>query len=103
MTLEEIKTKLDTTGYPVSYSSVPLDEATARPYICYSETGLRPFSADGIPYYTRRVIFVRLYTDIRDEAAEAKVQTALAGLYWSKGIEYLEDQKIYEIDYEIEV
>lgn len=103
MTLEELKTKLDAAGYPVSYSAVPLDEATERPYICYSETGVNSFAADGIAYYSRRVVSVRLYTEIRDEAAEANVEAALAGLYWSKGIEYLDDQKIYEISYDIEV
>lgn len=103
MTLEALKTKLDAAGYPVSYSAVPLDEATARPYICYAETGTRTFTADGIAYYSRRVVSVRLYTETRNEAAEANVEAALAGLYWSKGIEYLDDQKIYEITYEIEV
>lgn len=103
MTLEAIKTLLDATLLPVSYSSVPLDEATIRPYICYSQDSNRNFAADGIAYYPRKVVSVRLYTETRDETTEAKVENALKDMYWSKSIEFLDDQKIYEITYEIEV
>lgn len=103
MTLEALKTLLSTTNIPVSYSSVPLDQDSARPYICFSQEQNRNFSADGVAYYVRKAISVRLYTDTRDEVSEGKVETALKDLYWTKSIEYLDDQKIYEITYEIEV
>lgn len=103
MTLEALKTLLDGTLIPVSYSSVPLEEATKRPYICFAQDSVNNFPADGIAYYTRKVVSVRLYTDTRDETSEGKVETALKDMYWSKSIEYLDDQKIYEITYEIEV
>ena len=102
MSLEELKTLLTSTGYPVSFSSVPLDNDTARPYITFFQDANRNFAADGIVYYSRKVIIVRLYTDTRDEAAEAAVESALSGLFWSKDIEFLEDQKIYEISYQFE-
>lgn len=102
MTLEALKTILDTTGLDVSYSSVPLEKAE-RPYICYAQDSNANFPADGVVFFSRRVVAVRLYTDTRDEITEAKVETALNGMYWSKAIEYLEDQKIYEITYTIEV
>lgn len=103
MTLAELKTLLTGTGYPVSFSSVPLDNDTARPYITFFQDADRNFAADGIVYYSRKVIIVRLYTDTRDEATEAVVEAALSSLYWSKDIEYLDDQKIYEIQYSVEV
>lgn len=103
MTLEDIKTLLDSTGIPVSYSSLPLEISTQRPYICYAQEGNRNFAADGIVYYARKVIMIRLYTDTRDETAEGKVETAIQHLYWTKRTEFLNDQKIYEITYEIEV
>lgn len=103
MTLETLKTLLSGTGIQVSYSSVSLDQDSARPYICFSQNGNNNFSADGVAYYVRKAISVRLYTDTRDEVSEGKVETALKDLYWTKSIEYLDDQKIYEITYEIEV
>lgn len=103
MTIEALKTLLDGTGLQVSYSSVPLDKATRRPYICYSEDNRNQFAADGIVYWSRKVMSIRLYTDTRDEVNEAKVETALSGEFWTKVIDFLDDQKIYQISYEIEV
>lgn len=103
MTLADVKTLLTGTGFPVSFSYVPLDQDTARPYICYFQDADRNFAADGIVYYARKVITVRLYTDTRDETTEGLVENALAGLYWSKDISFLDDEKLYEITYQIEV
>lgn len=103
MTLADVKTLLTGTGLPVSFSYVPLDQDTVRPYICYFQDADRNFAADGIVYYERKVIVVRLYTNKRDETTEGLVENALVGLYWSKDISFLDEEKIYEITYEIEV
>lgn len=103
MTLAEMKTLLAGTELPVSFSSTPLDQNTARPYICFFQDADRNFAADGIVFYARKVITVRLYTDTRDETTEGLVENALAGLYWSKDISFLDDEKLYEIQYTIEV
>lgn len=103
MTLTSIYTLLAGTNIPVSYSSVPMDEATAKPYICYSEDSRNNFAADGIVFYSQKVISVKLYTETRDETTEAKVETALKDVFWTKAVDFLDDQKIYEITYEIEV
>ena len=103
MTLSEMKTLLEETHLPVSFSSVPLDQNTARPYICYFQDEDRNFAADGIVYYSRRYIVVRLYTDYRDETSEGLIEAALAEMYWQKSISFLNDEKLYEITYDIEV
>lgn len=103
MTLAELKTLLNGTGIPVSFSNVPLDNNTARPYICFFQDADRNFAADGVVYYSRKVIIVRLYTDKRDEVSEGKVETALTDMYYSKDIQFLDAEKIYEITYTIEV
>ena len=103
MTLEELKTLLAGTGIPVSFSSVPLDQDSARPYICFFQDADRNFAADGIVYYARKVMVVRLYTDTRDLTSEGKVETALSEMYYSKSIDFLDAEKIYEITYTIEV
>ena len=74
-----------------------------RPYICYFQDADHNFAADGIVYYSRKIIVVRLYTDKRDEVSEGKVETALTDMYYSKDIQFLDSEKIYEITYTIEV
>lgn len=103
MTLEALKTLLDETGIPVSYSSVPLDIETQRPYICFSESNAVNFAADGKVYYSRKYIAIKLYTNIRDEVSEGKIETALNNMFWTKQIDYIDNQQIYEITYETEV
>ena len=103
MTLEELKTLLAGTGIPVSFSSVPLDQDSARPYICFFQDADRNFAADGVVYYSRKVVVVRLYTDTRDLVSEGKVETALSEMYYSKSIDYIDAEKLYEITYTIEV
>lgn len=103
MTLSEMRTLLLGTGMPVSYSSIPLDRNTVRPYICFFQDADRNFAADGIVYYARKVFTVRLYTDTRDEVSEGLVENSLTGLYWTKEISFLDDEKLYEIQYSIEV
>ena len=103
MTLEVLNTLLTGTGISVSFSSVPLDNNSARPYICFFQDADRNFAADGVVYYSRKIIVVRLYTDKRDEVSEGKVETALTDMYYSKVIQFLDSEKIYEITYTIEV
>lgn len=103
MTLSELKNLLMETGIPVSFSSVPLDQNTAKPYICFFQDSDRNFAADGIVYYSRKVIVIRLYTETRNEETEGLVESKLSGMYFTKSIEFLDDQKLYEITYNIEV
>ena len=46
---------------------------------------------------------MELYTARKDPELEAKVEQALAGLAWEKEAEYLDDQQVYEVRYDIEV
>ena len=103
MTLSELKTLLAATGIPVSYSSVPLSQNTARPYIVYTQPNAVNFAADGVVYYARKFISIRLYADNRDETSEGKIETALKDMFDTKSIECLDGEKLFETTYEIEV
>ena len=104
MTLEELKTALDATKLQVSYSSVPIESAT-KPYIVYYQTGVRNFAADGVAYYSAKTITITLYSDTRDRTSEGLIETQLtnSGVYWTKTNEFLDDEKIFETIYTIEV
>lgn len=103
MTLEELKTILDTTHLKVSYSSVPLTESL--PNIVYYQNEVRNFAADGIVYFSRKRVSVSLYAKTRDQADEALVEDAFTanGIYWTKTVEYDDDQKLYITEYDITI
>ena len=103
MTLEEIKSALESTGFPVTYRSWPERKAPSMPYICYYVSGSDNFAADGMVYYPVNQIQVELYTELKDTEAEAALETALASFYWNKTETYIDTENCYQIAYEIEV
>lgn len=103
MTLPELNTKLQATGYPVAYRAWPVDCAPPLPFICYLCTDDDPLFADGMTYYSLSNVRVELYTQLKDLNAEAAVEAALSGLHWKKSETYIDTERCYLILYEIEV
>ena len=103
MTLEELKDLLGTTGFPVAYREWPENEAPPLPFICYLVTYSNNFAADGQVYYPIDHVQVELYTKLKDQEAEDKVEQAMSGLFWEKTETYISTEKCYQILYEIEV
>lgn len=103
MTLQEIKAMLDTTGLPVTYRAWPIDEAPPMPYICYLVAFSNNFGADNVVYWPINHLQIELYTELKDPESEGKVELALSSLYWEKTETYIDDEKCYQIMYEIEV
>jgi hypothetical protein len=54
-------------------------------------------------YYHYDDVRVELYTALKDQALEAKVEEALSGFHWKKEETYIDTQRCYMIIYEIEV
>lgn len=105
MTLTEIKRMLDVTGLPVTERAWPEGKAPPLPFICYlvDPDGSDNFAADGVVYCAIDELQVELYTKYRDPNTEAKVEEALASHFWQKTVTYLDDEKCYQIQYELEV
>lgn len=103
MSLEEIKALLATTGLPVAYRAFPAGNAPPLPFICYLLSYTNNFDADNRVYQVINRVTIELYTEAKDPATEALVETALDGICWEKSEEYLDDERCYEIIYEIEV
>lgn len=103
MTLEELKAVLDASGVPFAYHH--WETQKEPPYGVYLYVYDEPFYADGALYYWTGRYQVELYTRKKDPAAEARVEMALAraGLSYEKSETYLEDERLYEMLYEIEV
>ena len=79
------------------------EEAVNPPFICYTNPETRNFYADGKVYMTIQTINIELYTRQKRPDLEAQLETALQALCWEKSEEYLDDERCYEILYEIEV
>lgn len=103
MTLEELKTLLESTGLPVAYRAFPVGQAPPLPFICYLVDYSNNFDADNRVYHPIDHISIELYTEYKDPASETLVETALQNICWEKTEEYLDDERCYEILYEIEV
>lgn len=101
MTLKELNTLLETTGYPVAYRSFKTPQTA--PFICYLTAYRRNFSADGVAYSGADRVQIELYTKEKDQIAEGKVEKALSSFFWQKTEYYIESTGLYQIIYEIEV
>ena len=89
----------------VTYHAWPAGNVPALPYICFFTTGTDNFGADNIVYSKRTFVRVELYTKQKDEQTEAAVENALqaAGLFWEREDLYLDDEKCYEMIYEVTI
>lgn len=109
MTLEQLKTVLEGTGFPVAYRALDAEDIKQNritlPWVAYMNNADQCFSADNTTYYKSMKVTVELFERLRDETNEGKVETALtnAGIFFTKDYEYLEDEKCYGIIYIIEV
>ena len=103
MTLEECGELLETAEIPVTLGVFEEGEAPALPYICYFNPEDNNFAADGKVYHSSKVIHVELYTEKRDLEIEKAVEAVLSAFFYEKTATYLDDEKCYEILYELEV
>lgn len=103
MTQQELDTLLKTTGLPVTYRAWPNQAAPPLPWLCYLVAYSVNFGADDRVYHPINHYQIELYTAAKDPDTEAKVEDALASLYWDKTETYLESEHCYQILYEIEV
>lgn len=89
----------------VAYRSFPKGEAPALPFICFLETGPNIVFADNTVYYSVSAFDIELYSRYRDPASEKLVEEKLKenNITWDKDIEYIDDQKCYEVIYTVEV
>lgn len=99
MTTQELYEGLLLTGYPVAYRAHKT--AVAFPYLVYLFVNDADFNADDINYAGFGDYQIELYTEDKDEAAEAIVEAALVtlGLPWSKTETYLDTEDMHEVLY----
>lgn len=103
MTLDDVNALLKSTGLPVTYRAWPDGEVPPLPFICYLSPETDAFMADAQVYLTTMHVNIELYTKLKDQIAEGKVEAALSSIYWEKNTEYLDTEKCHQTIYETEV
>lgn len=101
MTFKQVAKMIKDIGLPYSYYQFNNDTAVAPPFICYFYTGDNDLLADNSNYQKIENLVVELYTDEKDFANEALIETALndAGLVYSREESYLDSEKLYMVIY----
>lgn len=105
MTMEELVAMLQKTGIPFAYDHFAEGESPEPPFICYLLPGSHNFAADGRVYFKINQVRIELYTDSKDLAVEAKVETVLddSGIFYNKSEVWIQSEKLYEVLYSFEV
>lgn len=101
MTISEIGKLLEATGIPVRYGF--FKEPQKPPFICYVVAYSNNCFADDAVIQRIDHIQVELYTEKKNEEAEDKVEKALSSFSWNKEENYIDDEKLWQILYEMEV
>jgi hypothetical protein len=103
MTQAELYQALKNIGYPVTYGS--FSSPVTPPFIVYQFAYSNDMIADNINYVAIDDFQVELYTAKKDLVAEQKVQDKLKelGLPYRKFETYLDEEKMFQILYEIQI
>lgn len=101
MELEQVYTRLRSTGIPVAYHA--FQSRQELPFIVYLTDGDNNFSADGRVFFSSHQIRVELYTREKDLSAEAAVEAAFSDIFYTKSQVFVDSEGVYETIYEMEV
>ena len=89
----------------VAYRAFPVGKAPKLPFICIMSTQTNNFKADNKVYHVIRDMDIELYSKDKDEVSEGLIEKALNdnNIVWEKYEEWIDDEEVYQITYEIEV
>jgi len=102
---KDVIAMIEGTSLPYSYDHFAEGEVPELPYIAFRYPASDNTAADGMTYLTSARLNIELYSDIKDPAAEEKVEAVLNsyGIIYNKSEEWIESEKLYEVLYEMEV
>ena len=105
MTYGAIVDMIEEMGLPFAYDHFAEGESPSPPFIVFLMSRSDNFGADDKVYQKINELHIELYTDKKDPTSEALVETVLDRyeIYWEKYEEYIAEEKLYEVDYTMEV
>ena len=107
MDIKGLQNVLNSTGLPVVYHSFQSSGLKVKqpPYIIYYLKNSDNTGADNKVYYKQNYYNIELYTNKKDIAAEQKLEDAFdsASIFYEKTESYIDEEKMFDILYEIEI
>ena len=105
MTFEKFADILREVGLPFAYHHFAEGESPNPPFLIYLSPGEDNFSADNWMYYAFTAMNVELYTDRKSPETEKMLEEIFAEhkLFYTKTETYIEEEKLFEVLYEMEV
>lgn len=105
MTQHDIAAVMAGIGLPTAYYQFTEDTAQPPPFICFYISGSNDFTADNKNYRAIRELVVELYTDEKDYALEARVESALqsAGIVYQSVETYIESERMMMVAYTADI
>ena len=105
MTHEEVKALVEEMGLPYAYDHFAEGESPDPPFICFLYPKAENFSADNLVYHHFNRLDIEVYTDLKNPELEKQVEEVLRsyGLFYHKSEVWIEEEKLYEVLYELTV
>ena len=104
MTLTDLYNILTSTGLPVAYQAFKPEENVKPPCITYEAAFSSNFGADNHVYSPFTNVDIFLYEKTKD-GSEAILENVLNAnmIFWDKTETYENDEKVYQIIYEVKI
>lgn len=105
MTYDEITAMVEEIGLPCAYDHYAEGESPPPPFVLFLLPGTNNFMADNEVYEQVTEISIELYTDLKMPPLERRVERILNTheIPWDKSEVWIEEEKMYEVRYELEV
>lgn len=102
---KEVIAMIEETSLPYSYDHFAEGEVPELPYIAFRYPASDNTAADGMTYLTSARLNIELYSDLKDPAAEGRIEAVLSryGIFYDKSETWIESESLYEVLYEMEV
>ena len=105
MTYQEIAQLVENFNLPYSYYQFKDNTGQEPPFVVFYYPGIDDLYADGINYQRITQLTIELYTDEKDFENEFVIEETLTeyGLSYDKTEVYIDDEKMHETIYTMEV
>ncbi len=97
MTYKDIKTLIESIGFPYAYYQFTQQTAQPPPFICYYFDRDDDLVADNTNYQKIANLTIELYTDAKDFTKEQAVESVLngAGLVYGREETFIDSERLY--------
>lgn len=101
----EVMAMMGEMGLPFAYHHFAEGESPEPPFAVFYYPGDDNFAADGKVYFKVSQLHIEIYTDLKDPGLEQRIESVLdsRGIFYRKAESWIEEEKLYEVLYRMEV